>query len=352
MSTSTEAYLNTRVTAMSTALLDPDTLSELSKQTLPELAERFHLHALLDEQLDARTRARAVEQTLIHTLLADLAVLIRPMAAAERGLLLAWARKYALFNLKTLIRGKLYELDPNEIRQHLFELPLRVRLPHQELHRAENVLELLRVLERGPLRLIARQARESYEKRRDPFVLEAAIDQRYHAVLARQAEQLRGGQAHAVQWLVGAILDRINLMWLLRFRFSFGLSPSETFYQLVPSKRLFHRDRLLTLANIDSFEELLAALPAPLGELLAGSTTLIEVQRRVGALLVSDCRRTLSRSRSGVSRALAYLVLREQDLHLLYALVQGQLLGLPQDVIDVAVELAEPHCPTGLRAVA
>jgi V/A-type H+/Na+-transporting ATPase subunit C len=352
MSTSSQAYLNTRVTAMATRLFDPDVLARVADLSLPELAERFHLQPLLDEQIDARTKARAVEQALIHLLLVDLAVLIRPMRAAERDLVLTWVRKYALFNLKTLIRGKLYELDQNEIRANLFDLPPRVRLPHQELYRAENVLELLRVLERGPLRIIARQARESYEQRRDPFVLEAAVDQRYFAELARSAQLLTGEAAHDVQQLVGAMLDRTNLMWLLRFRFSFRLSPSEAFYQLVPSKRLLHRDRLLALANIDSFEQVLEALPAPLDHLLAGSVNLIDVQRRVEAYLVAECRRTLSGSRSAVSRALAYLLLREHDLLLLYALIQGRLLELPQQVIEIAVDLAEPHCPVGVRAAA
>ncbi|WP_296899732.1 V-type ATPase subunit [Thiohalocapsa sp.] len=352
MSATAQAYLNTRITAMSVQLLDAQTLTALSRLTLPALAERFALEPVLDEQLSARAKARAVEQTLIHTLLADLAVLARPMTATGRGLLLSWARKYALFNLKTLIRGKLYELDQAEIRANLYDLPERVRLPHQELYRAENVLELLRVLERGPLRLIARQARESYEQRRDPFVLEAAVDQRYYAELARQAMQFQGAEADAVRQLVGAVLDRMNLLWLLRFRFSFGFSPSEAFYQLVPSKRLLHRDRLLKLANIDSFEQVLEALPAPLDALLAESKSLIDVQRCAGAMLLDECRRTLTSGRSGIARALAYLILREHDMHKLYALIQGRLLGLPQDVVDIALDLAEPNCPIGMPAAA
>lgn len=347
-----QAYLNTRVTAMATALLDADAMAGLSRLSLADLIERFELDALLDDQVAPRSKARAVEQALMQVLLADLVVLIRPMDATERGLLLAWARKFALFNLKTLIRGRLHELPPAEIREQLFNLPARVRLPHQELFRAENVLELLRVLESGPLRLIARQARESYEQRRDPFVLEAAIDQRYYAELARQAMQFQGDQAQTVQHLVGAILDYTNLMWLLRFRFSFGLSPSETFYQLVPSKRLLHRERLLALVNLDSLEQVLAALPAPLDRLLSGSSSLIDVQGRAAIHLAHECRRTLASGRSSVSRALAYLVLREHDLQLIYALIQGRLLGLPRDLVDIAIGLAAPNCPTGLSAAA
>jgi V/A-type H+-transporting ATPase subunit C len=288
----------------------------------------------------------------LQRLLADLAVLIRPMDADERALLLAWARKYALFNLKTLIRGKLHELDQGEIRENLYDLPARVRLPHQELFRAENVLELLRVLEGGPLRLIARQARKSYEQRREPFVLESAVDQRYYAELARQAGRFQGERERAVQELLGAVLDSTNLVWLLRFRFSFGLSPSEAYYQLVPSKRLLHGARLLALADMESFEQVLQALPEPLDRLLADSTGLMDIQNRSDAHLMESCRRTLARGRFGVTRAMAYLILRERDLKLLYVMIQGRLLGLSQEQIDSAANLGSPSGLSGLAAAA
>jgi len=275
------------------------------------------------------------------------------MAAAERALMLNWARQYALSNLKTLIRGKLYDLDWKEIRENLYDLPPNVRLPNRDdLFRAENVLELLRQLEHGPYSLIARQAREIFEQKREPFALEATIDQRYYAGLARQVQQFQGDNLRALQQLVGAVLDRVDLLWLLRFRFSYKLSPSETFYQLVPSFRLLHRDRLLKLVNIESFERVLESLPAPLNARLAGSINLIDVQKRLNGYVCEEALRVLRHGRSGVARALAYLLLREMDLFLLFSLIQGQLLELPAELIDIALDLAAPRCPIGTMAAA
>lgn len=340
-----QAYLHTRVSVMATQLLKPASIGALSQMSLPELAERFGLSALLDEQQSAQWRSRAIEQSLIQVLLSELQILVRPMNASERALILAWGRKYALFNLKTLIRGKLYDLDPKEIRENLFDLPEHMRLPDQALFGAENVLELLRQLEAGPHSTIARQAREIYEQRREPFALEAAIDQRYYALLVRQVNQFHDDNLQPLQHLVGAELDRINLLWLLRFRFSYQLSPSETFYQLVPSMRLLHRDRLLGLVNIDSFPRVIEALPAPLNQLLAQSENIVVVQNRVGGFTAREARRLLRQSPSSVTRALAYLMLREMDLFLLFALVQGRLLNLPAETLAIALELAEPTCP-------
>jgi V/A-type H+-transporting ATPase subunit C len=264
--------------------------------------------------------------------------------------MLAWARKYALFNLKTLIRGKLYDLDQDEIRANLYDLPAYVRLPDQELFRAENVLELLRMLEQGPHRLIARQAREVFEQKREPFALEAAIDQRYHHELARLVMQFPSESQQPLRALLGTLLDAVDLLWLLRFRLSYQLSPSETYYYLVPSFRLLHRDRLLALVNLDGLESLLAALPPPLDGLMAGSNSIIDVQRRMGAYTAEQVRGQIAKSGCGVARALGYLVLRERELFMLFSLIQGKLLGLPRELVEIGIEAASPECPIGVAA--
>ncbi|MBK5929592.1 V0D/AC39 family V-type ATPase subunit [Halochromatium salexigens] len=352
MSRLREPYLNTRVSAMSERLIAPDEVSALCGLSLPELAQRFGLERLLEEPHDRRAKSRGVKQALINTLLDELRVLIRPMNAVEAGLVLAWGRKYALFNLKTLLRGKLYELDQAEIRANLYELPEHVRLPQQDLFQAEGVLELLRKLEQGPYSLIAKQGREVFEQKRDPFALEAALDQRYYTEMARRLQQVpESGQAELKQ-LLGAVLDRVGLLWLLRFRFSYGLSPSETFYQLVPSVGLLHRERLLSLVNLESLEAILAALPEPLKTALAGSQSLIEVQQRLGGQVTQESRRLLTKGHSGVARALAYLILREHGVLILFSLVQGQLLGLPRELVEIAVEAHPPDCPLPFQSAA
>ena len=151
---------------------------------------------------------------------------------------------------------------------------------------------------------------------------------------------------------MGAVLDRIDLLWLLRFRFSYQLSPSETFYQLIPSSRLLHRERLLALVNLESFEQVLAALPPPLDLLLADSVSVIDVQKRMGTYMRREALRILRHGRAGVARAMAYLILREMDLSMLFSLVQGRLLELPEELVNIAVELAEPTCPLGTMGVA
>jgi len=339
------AYLNTRVAAKATQLFGPQELKRFSQLALPEIAQEFGLGSLFEEPGNARAKSRAVEQALMQLLLEELQILIRPMNAEERGLVLAWGRKFALFNLKTLLRGKIRNLDPQEIRENLYDLPPQVRLSDEDLFRTESVVELLRCLESGPLSLLARQAREIYERRQEAFALEAAIDQRYYTELARRVGRLDGHAAQRqMRVLVGSLVDRANILWLLRFRFGYQLSSSETFYQLVPSPHLMYRQRLLELVALDDQPKVIAALPDPLRELLADAGNLMEAQRRLsfhGAAIAVD---VLRHGHTGVARALAYLMLREENLRAVFSLVQGRLLRLPDAYVDLALGLSPAIC--------
>jgi V/A-type H+-transporting ATPase subunit C len=114
---------------------------------------------------------------------------------------------------------------------------------------------------------------------------------------------------------------------------------------LVPSLGRMHRDRLLALVNLGTFAQVLAALPAPLDTKLAGSLDLVDVQRRLNAHVREEARQVISRGHSGVARALAYLIQREQDLLALFSLFQGRLLELPAELVEIAIEVANPRCP-------
>jgi V/A-type H+-transporting ATPase subunit C len=108
----------------------------------------------------------------------------------------------------------------------------------------------------------------------------------------------------------------------------------------------------LALVNLDSFAAVLAALPPPFTGLLAASHDLMDVQRRLNAFLRGEALDVIHVGQTGVARALAYLILREQDLMALFSLIQGRLLELPAEVIKVAIETSSARCHLGERQAA
>ncbi len=330
-------YLHTRVSVLAGRLLDPAESHQLPQLDLEQIGSRYGLEAMLEDSIPGPTRNRAVERTLIRTLMSELSLLIRPMYGEARELVLYWARKFELYNLKALIRGKLSGQDEQAIEDNLYDVPDALALPHKALLRTESVLELLRQLEQSPYRVIAGQARQVFEDRHEPFALEATIDQSYYAGLVKRGRELQGVDSKETQQVVGLQLDQLNLLWLLRYRFSYGLSASETYYQLVPSARKLHRGALLTLVDLPEFEKVIQALPHPLDKVLEGLDSAVEVERHMAAHSAGLLRHLLRHSPSAVARALAYLMLREMDLKHLFATIQGRILQLPPELLSYAL---------------
>ena len=172
-----------------------------------------------------------------------------------------------------LIRGKINGLEASEIQEHLHDLPASISLPHTELLRTESISELLRTLEQGPYRNVAVQARRSYEENQEPFLLDATIDQRYYTSLLRQIRRAQPDDRPSLFRLIGGLVDQQNLNWLIRYRFNYELSASETYYLLIPFGLQLHRDQLLALVNLDSIEQVIESLPPPLAAALAEGAT-------------------------------------------------------------------------------
>ncbi len=330
-------YLHTRVSVLAERLMSPVQNRLLPQLDLEQISVQYGLQAILDGGVPPSTRNRAVERSLIRTLMGELSILIRPMYGEARDLVLYWARKFELYNLKALIRGKLSGEDERAIEDNLYDLPGALSLPHATLLRTESVLELLRQLEQSPYRVIAGQARQVFDERHEPFALEATVDQSYYAGLVKRTRELQGVDGKEMQQVVGLQLDQLNLLWLLRYRYSYGLSATETYYQLVPSAHKLHRAALLELVDLPEFDQVVRSLPYPLDRLLDGARSAAEVERRMERHNAGRFRRLLRHSPSAVARAQAYLLLREMDLKRLFAAIQGHVLRLPPELTAYVV---------------
>jgi vacuolar-type H+-ATPase subunit C/Vma6 len=94
------------------------------------------------------------------------------------------------------------------------------RLDNQDLAHAEDIGELLRRLEAGPYAGIVRHARRAFEQSHDPFHLDAALDHGYYEGLTLRAQPLEDTVGAPFRSLMANLIDRINLVWLPRYRFN------------------------------------------------------------------------------------------------------------------------------------
>jgi V/A-type H+-transporting ATPase subunit C len=332
------AYLDTRVSLFAGRLWQGEDFRTLLQAPAAEIPQ-----VLLDGglvQLAGQVSGKdqhSLEQSIIAQVLEDTLILLRPLTGAARAFLLYWTERFEVTNLKTLLRGKMTGERPAALLNRLTPMGAFGRLDVQDLAHAEDVAELLRRLETGHYAGIVRQARQAFEDSHDPFLLDAALDRSYHEGLAHRAQELETKNGPALRRLMGPLIDRINLVWLLRYRFNYRLPPAQVYYLLVASHYGLSSARLKELAALPSLEDVLAALPEGLRQSLGGADTIPQVFDRMERAAAKVAEKVLRSGASDIVRAFAYLILRERDLRAVRAILRGRYLRLPGATIRQTV---------------
>lgn len=332
------AYLNTRVSLYSGRLWhgadfdalirtpDAEMAETLSERGLPQLAAGYGNQDPL-----------SLEQRIIAEILDETRILIRPLTGDARNFLIYWTERFEISNVKTLLRGKMTGEKPAALLARLTPMGAFGRLDVQDLVHAEDVTELLRRMEAGPYAGIVRQARRAFEESHDPFILDATLDRGYYEGLGRRAQPLENAAGAAFRRLMGPLIDRINLVWLLRYRFNYNLPPAQVYFLLVSSHYGLPSSRLRQLAALGSPSEILAALPDNLRRDLEGIGEIAQVFARMEDVAVDVASKVLHSGAPAIARAFAYLILRERDLRSVRAVLRGRHLGLPTSDIEQAL---------------
>lgn len=337
------AYLDTRVSLYAGRLwpdLALDALAQAPEAAIADTLSRHGLPQLIAgyETPAGATDARSLEQRIIGQILEETQVLIRPLAGEARALLAFWTARFELSNVKTLLRSKMNGERPAKVLERLTPMGAFARLDLQDLAHAEDIGELLRRLEAGPYAGIVHHARRAFEQNPDPFILDAALDHGYYEGLIQRARPLQASAGTTLDSQMSQLIDRINLVWLLRYRFNYGLPPAQVYYLLVGSRYGLPSSRLQQLAALDSLEAVLDALPSPWHARLAGATDIPTVFTRMEQAAAAHAVQVLRARTPALARAFAYLTLRERDLRAVRTVLRGRHLGLAYQDIRRALQ--------------
>ena len=326
---------------MASQLLAPNQTEALISSTTEERIlplQAAGLFFLTDDQFDPE----ALEQHLTRLLLSEITILLRPLSGASRALVLYWMRKFDLANLKLILRGKLSDENRASLQSQLVDLGRFALLPTESLLRTENTAELLRVLESTPFRPIAHSVFKIYSERQDLFALDASIEQAYFSGLQQHLEALEKSERDRLLPLVGGLIDQLNLSWLLRYRFTYGLAPAEAYYFTIPGGYALDSRQLRTFSQLNSVDEVIQQLPPSLATQLANKQKISQIERILDRMTLHVAQHLLHRTLFNLSKAIAYLHLRERQLSQIRGILKGIVLGLPEEIIREAAGLTSP----------
>jgi V/A-type H+-transporting ATPase subunit C len=328
------AYLNTRVSLFGIrrwSSAEFDTLLSTPEEQMPGLLGGKGL-ATLAEGFGVKD-ARSLETRLVSQVLDETIVLLRPLRDEARQFIIYWTERFEVSNVKTLIRAKMAGERPASILPRLLAMGPFSRLDMDDLIHVEDISELLRRLEKTPYAEIVRHAREAFEESHDPFVLDATLDRAYFEGLVRRAHPLERVAGKPLRDLMADLVDRTNLVWLLRYRFNYGLPPAQVYYLLVSLGYRLHAAELKRLVAQPDISSVLAVLPAAMAQAIGDSPDIPGITLRLEAKAAQRAARILASGTPPLSRAFAYLLLRERDLRAIRAVLRGRQLRLPTPAI-------------------
>ena len=324
---------------MASRLLSEEEFTSLASQP-PEACTGILEHAGLSQLTADLESGRYLEQSIIAAQLADILILMRAVGEA-RNFLQYWTMRFEMTNLKAILRGRMSGASVSDIRNELSDMGFLTRLPIEELLQTEDIGELLRRLESTPYADIVRFARRAFETQPRLFDLDAALDRRFYHGLAEQAYALEKKLGPPFRPVIEMHIDRVNLIWLLRFRFVYRLPSAQVYYLLIPSRYRLSSGVLKDLSTLSKFEEVLAALPEPYRSLLRGAGSINQVAAILERKLAQNAWAVLRSAAPAFARAFAYLVLRDRDLRRVRAVLKGRSLGMDAETIAQAAGLVE-----------
>lgn len=329
-------YAQTRLSLLADRLLSVETLARLVSEDLDQIGARIDWTENI-KSIQTNLATLGIGRHLAQRMFADFQISLRPFHGNAYRFLKHAIRWFELVNLKVLIRGKFTGVSESALNEQLVDLGYFADLPLQTLIETDDPFEMLRLLELTAYGGIVRQARRVFEEQgHELFSLDSAIDRNFFIELSHRGRFLPVEDQLLLQRVFGVLMDRMNLLWLLRYRFSYDLSPAKSYYLLTASGLQLHAPDLMKLARLDSLTEVINELPPKLHALLEGKN-ILQIEQLMELYSMSVAQQGLAQSGSLITRTFCYLLLRESETRYLLAVIKGKQLGFDEDLIFEAV---------------
>ena len=330
------AYQLARLTVLADRLITLPVLRDMISQDLEQISRRIKF--LLPGQ-DMDLKSGHVERKLYRGMYTDFQMLLRSFNSNEYRFLRQAIRWFELANLKVLIRGKFTGVSESALAESLVDVGSIADLPLQNLIETDDPFEMLRLLEQTAYGNVVRRARRVFEEQgQELFSLDSAIDRNFFIELSHRSLFLNQQDRIQLKRVFGVLMDRFNLLWLLRYRFSYGLSSAKSYYLLSATGNQLHSTALMKLAKLESLSSVINELPDKLKQLLDGQSNIYQVEQLMELYSLSAARQGLAHSFSQLTRTFCYLLLREAETRYLIAIIKGKQLGFNDELIAQAVQ--------------
>lgn len=330
---------NAELRGMISRLLTPETLRGLAASPDLEGVLRLLLGTAYNDRASALLERSATvtdaERSAAESLVDAYHRTVYLLGGVQGRLAEEIARRLELENLKTILRAKARRDPAVAVLPLLVPLGSLSDLPLEDLLRAEDVETMARSLGSHHYGPVLRSALPRYAAEQSLFPVETALDIHYYRRLWAAVRALPDPDRRVAQHMMGTRYDVLNIDWILRYRLVYRLPPEVIFNYTLPYGRRVDDIAIRRAAPADSVDTIAAALPEPYRSLLSGLANLPDPLDRAELTLQRYLVRTARSALSGypfqIGVALAFLWLKEAELHDLRAILEAKRYNRPAE---------------------
>jgi V/A-type H+-transporting ATPase subunit C len=334
------AYITGRVRAMKTKLIPAEMYPRMMAMDISEIA-RYLEETQYKDEIDALAKDYSGTELIEHATFDNLAKTYRKLREVSidepQFLILEYLRRWDIWNIKTIIRGKFYGAGESEIAKYLVpagELDMEFL---DGLAKKDSIQEVISAFEGTDYA----SALAQYDGK-DLATVENALDKLYYFRMERAVGGTLSVGGGLLLKYVRREIDIKNLITLFRMNRA-GVEASIVQENLIPGGKLY--DELSRMAG-QPFAEFLRSLEGyPFWSSISDLATpdidsISRIEARLRAYLIRYAWALSNYHPLSILPVLGYIVSKETEVANIRKIVRGKEAGLPAELIEEQVVVA------------
>jgi len=334
------AYGTARVHAMKVKLFPNETYSKLLVMALPEITrfiEESEYKAEVDELARTYSGIDLVEFATHLNLARTLTKLMEMTMGEPHDLIVEYLRRWDIWNIKTILRGKTYGASDEEIMRILVPSGELSREYLQTLVRKRSVEEVIAAL-KGT---IYHDLIKDIDYAQSPMKVEDELDKFYYARMVNFVSRIGGSSLYLT--VIRMEIDVANLKTLFRLK-NAGISGSRILEYVIP-RGLDVSDKEIEKMADAPFDEFLALLSkyrywSAISDIVTDRMeSLSKIELRLDKYLNEHVWKISTYHPLTVLPMLGYMLSKDAEVDNIQAIVRGKEAGLSQEIIKAHLVL-------------
>jgi V/A-type H+-transporting ATPase subunit C len=328
-------YINARVRAMRSRLLDPGRIEELlALPSLDALIQALTNSPYAREMQEALTRytgLRAVDAALAQNFYRATAKILSFADGKPKTLIGLILMRWDLANVRVLLRGKHFAYGEERILENLLPAGGLSEPALKELAAASSVAEVVSGLagQDHPFAPALAEAMKGYLETKDLFLLEVALD-RFYGTYGLRLTAGRGHNEQVARTLLQTDIDATNVKTALKLQRE-ALTADGKLRFFIPGGAVVTEDHFLALADPASMERGIKALRVAGFPITNVSDDLVAFERELDETMNRAQQALYLRDPLGIDIVIAYLAMKHNEVANLRLIARSKALGIPRD---------------------